>query len=428
MPADPLLLFPLDPSLRPALALGILGLTYLIIALQKVPFTRLDRPSGALLGAVLTVTLGVLTPQQVYREAIHFDTIALLLGMMILAAYLAEAAFFRKASQLALRAARTPRGLLAGVTLVCAGLSAFLVNDTVCVMVTPLVLQLVDDAKLPPLPYLLGVAMGSNVGSAATFTGNPQNMLVGQLSGISYGHFAAVMAPIALVTSLMCAGLLVLLFRKQLPRRRFELQPPPPPVDRPLLAKSMIAFFGVVIAFFAGLPTAWSALAAAALLMAVGNRSPRRVFERVDFVLLLFFAGLFVVVYGVDATGWTERMLSALRPHLGSSASGQVVALSAVSVVASNLFSNVPFVMLAGKWIPAFAEPTLMWFALALSSTLAGNLTLVGSVANLIVAESAGERCRLGFLDYLAAGVPVTLVTTAAGVGLLLGLAALGLV
>jgi Na+/H+ antiporter NhaD/arsenite permease-like protein len=272
MPADPLFPFPLDPSLRPALALGILGLTYLIIALQKVPFTRLDRPSGALLGAVLTVTLGVLTPQQVYREAIHFDTIALLLGMMILAAYLAEAAFFRKASQLALRAARTPRGLLAGVTLVCAGLSAFLVNDTVCVMVTPLVLQLVDDAKLPPLPYLLGVAMGSNVGSAATFTGNPQNMLVGQLSGISYGHFAAVMAPIALVTSLMCAGLLVLLFRKQLPRRRFELQPPPPPVDRPLLAKSMIAFFGVVIAFFAGLPTAWSALAAAALLMAAGNR------------------------------------------------------------------------------------------------------------------------------------------------------------
>ncbi|HCF58726.1 MAG TPA: anion transporter, partial [Myxococcales bacterium] len=154
----------------------------------------------------------------------------------------------------------------------------------------------------------------------------------------------------------------------------------------------------------------------------------RRVFERVDFVLLLFFAGLFVVVYGVDATGWTERMLSALGPHLGSSASGQVVALSAVSVVASNLFSNVPFVMLAGKWIPAFAEPTLMWFALALSSTLAGNLTLVGSVANLIVAESARERCRLGFLDYLAAGVPVTLVTTAAGVGLLLGLAALGLV
>jgi Na+/H+ antiporter NhaD/arsenite permease-like protein len=120
----------LDPSLRPAAALAILVLTYAFIAVPKLPFTRIDRPSGALLGAVLAVALGVMTPEQVYREAINFDTLALLLGMMILAAYLAEAAFFRSASHLALRAARTPRGLLIGVTLVCAALSAFLVNDT----------------------------------------------------------------------------------------------------------------------------------------------------------------------------------------------------------------------------------------------------------------------------------------------------------
>jgi len=423
--------FPFDLALeqyRPAIALAVFAVTYLAIAAQKLPFTRLDRPSGALLGAVLVVSLGVVAPAEVYARAIHFDTLGLLLGMMILAAYLAEAAFFRAASTFTLRAARTPRALLVGVTLTCAALSAFLVNDPVSVMVTPLVLLATRQAQLPPLPYLLAVAMGSNVGSAATFTGNPQNMLIGQLSGIPYGHFALVMAPIAALASLSCAGLLLLLFRKQLPKGRFSIQPPPPPVDRPLLAKSLFAFAALVVAFFANLPTAWSALAAAAFLTLVGNRAPRRVFERVDFVLLVFFAGLFVVTYSLEATGWAERMLAWFQPHLGTGPEQQAFTFSAVSVLASNVFSNVPFVMLAAKWVPAFAAPKLMWFALALSSTLAGNLTLVGSVANIIVVESAREDCKVSFIQYLAAGVPVTLVTLAVGLTLLLGFNAAGLI
>lgn len=375
---------------------------------------------------MLVVDLGILAPGEVFRRAIHFDTLGLLFGMMILAAYLGEAGFFRTASHLTLRAAKTPRGLLCGLTLTCAALSAFLVNDTVCVMVTPLVLQTVDDADLPPLPYLLAVAMGSNVGSVATFTGNPQNMLVGQLSGISYGHFAAVMTPIAAVTSVLCARLLLFMFRKRLPATPFTLRAPPPPIDRPLFIKSVAAFVCVVVAFFADLPTSWSALTAAACLMVVGNRAPRRVLERVNFLLLVFFVGLFVVIYGLDATGWTERMLALVQPWLGHSAATQASTFSVVSLIASNLFSNVPFVMLAGKWMAAFASPVLMWFALALSSTLAGNLTLVGSVANIIVVESAGERCHVSFRDYLAAGVPVTLATTAVGTAMLLGFQALG--
>ncbi len=418
-----------DPAeLRAALALLVFVVTYAAIALQKLPFTHLDRPSGALLGAALTVGLGILTPREVYQTALHHDTLALLLGMMILAAYLAEAAFFRSASVMTLRAARTPRGLLVGLTLTCAALSAFLVNDTVCVMVTPLVLQTVDDAELPPMPYLFAVAMGSNVGSAATFTGNPQNMLIGQLSGIGYGEFAAIMAPIALLTSVLCALVLLWCFRKELPRRRFELRPAPPPSDRPMLFKSLFAFAAVVVAFFAGLSPAWSAIAAASFLALVGQRAPRKIFERVDFVLLVFFAGLFVVIRGLDATGWTARMLEWMRPWMQGSIAAQVSIFSLISVIGSNIFSNVPFVMLAGQWVPGLENPKLMWLALALSSTLAGNLTLVGSIANLIVAESARERCPISFRDYLAAGVPVTLITTLSGLLALLGLSAAGFI
>src|SRR5690606_24705357 len=168
---------------RMAVALAIFLFTYLLILGQKIPFVPLDRPSGAATGAVLMVICGVVAPEEVYREAVHHETLVLLLGMMILSSYLAEAGFFRWASWKAIHAAKTPRRLLAGVTLVCAGLSALLVNDTVCLMVTPLVLQVVDDAELPPLPYLLAVAFGANAGSAATPTGNPQNMIVATLSG-----------------------------------------------------------------------------------------------------------------------------------------------------------------------------------------------------------------------------------------------------
>lgn len=154
-------------------ALVIFVLTYLIILGQKLPFLHLDRPSGAATGAVLMVALGVVTPAEAYREAVDHATLVLLLGMMILSGYLAEAGFFRWASYATLRAAGTARRLLVGLTLLCAALSAVVVNDTVCLMVTPLVLQVVDDAELPPLPYLFAVAFGANAGSAATPTGNP---------------------------------------------------------------------------------------------------------------------------------------------------------------------------------------------------------------------------------------------------------------
>lgn len=402
-------------------ALIIFAITYLLILGQPLPFVRLGRPAAAFVGAVAMVVAGAVTPDQVYREAIDFSTIALLLGMMILTGYLQEAGFFRTASHAVIRGAKTPRRLLVGIMLVSAILSAFLVNDTVCLMVTPLVVQVVDDSDLPPLPYLLAVAFGANVGSAATPTGNPQNMLIASLSGLSYVDFVGSLGPAAIAATAAALLLLLLLFRGRIPARPLSgTGVAPPPLDVPLLVKSLVTTAGVVAAFVTGFDLAWSALAGAALLLLLAGDRGGAPLQGVNWLLLLFFAGLFVVVYGVGKTGIAMRIFEGAASLGGGEPAAQAVMLSAATLVGSNLFSNVPFVLLAAGWIPSFADPPLAWKALALSSTLAGNLTIVGSVANLIVLELAGAKGRVSFWRFFAYGLPITLVSTAIGLMVLL--------
>jgi Na+/H+ antiporter NhaD/arsenite permease-like protein len=326
-----------------------------------------------------------------------------------------------------IRAVHGPRTLLWGLVLAAGALSAFLVNDTVCLMMTPLVLRIVDDAELPSLPYLLAVAFGSNAGSAATLTGNPQNMIVGTLSGIPYARFAAALALPAAASLVLVAAILHLLFRRQLPRRRFASAVEPPPVEPRVLAKALGATALAIAGFLAGFPLSWTALFAAALLMAVAGRAPREALHRVDWPLLVFFAGLFVVVAGVARAGAAARMHDAFVPLLGGDPARQAVGFGLFSVAASQVVSNVPFVILAGEWIPRMSEPRLLWLATALAATLAGNLTVVGSVANLIVLELAGPRGRVGFWRFFRIGALVTSATFAAGMAILLGERALGL-
>ncbi|MDQ3263061.1 MAG: SLC13 family permease [Myxococcota bacterium] len=401
------------------MAIAIFALTYLFIAGVRVPWVKLDRTGGALLGAVLMVVTGAVLPEQV-MEAIDGGTIVLLLGMMMLASYLSEAAFFRAAAYHAVRVARTPRTLLVAVSAVSAVMSAFLVNDTVCLMLTPLVLAVVAESRLPPLPYLLALCMSSNAGSAATFTGNPQNMLIQGASGIPYATFLAHMALPAALSTGVVIGVLLFAFRHQLPREPIQPHPPPPPVDRPLLWLSSLALLGVVVAFFLEAPMGWAALAGAAFVMTVSRHEPRRALERVDYQLLLFFSALFIVVYGVNQEGWADRIHQAFAPLLAGGPIREAWGFAGLSLLASNLFSNVPFVMLARSWVPALQAPGLGWEVLALSSTLAGNLTLVGSVANLIVFELAKEKYRVGFWEYAKLGIPVTLISLVLGMAALL--------
>ncbi|HSD22322.1 MAG TPA: SLC13 family permease [Anaeromyxobacter sp.] len=409
-------------------AVAVFSVTYLAVAAGRLPFLSLDRPAAALLGAVMMVAAGVLTPAQA-GAAVNGDTLGLLLGMMILSAYLAEARFFRWTSFRVLQAVRTPRSLLWAVVLSAGVLSALLVNDTVCVMVTPIVLRVVEDADLPPLPYLLALAFGSNAGSVATLTGNPQNMIVGTLSGISYARFAAALALPALASLVVVALVLHLVFRKDLPYRVLApTRVEPPVLDRPLLARALGATGLAFAGFLMGFPLAWTALFAAALCMAIAGRAPREALGRVDWPLLVFFGGLFVVVAGVGRSGLAAWMYDLVAPALGESASRQAVVFGGFAVAASQVVSNVPFVLLAGEWIPRLAEPRLLWLATALAATLAGNLTIVGSVANLIVLEIAGSRAGIGFWRFFRIGAVVTAATLAASFALLFAEHALGLV
>ena len=165
---------------------------------------------------------------------------------------------------------------------------------------------------------------------------------------------------------------------------------------------------------------AWTALAGAALVMVLARRDTHEVLKLVDWHLLVFFAALFVVVEGLSDTGLPDAIYRQLQPMFGVHATTQAWNLTWFSVAGSNIFSNVPFVLVAGKWIPHFADPLLMWKVLALATTFAGNLTIIGSVANMIVVESAREDLEIGFWDYARFGIPITILTTVAGILLLL--------
>ncbi len=401
-------------------ALIIFVATYLFLAGAELPFLKLDRPGGAVAGAVAMVAFGVLTPAEVYRDAISWDTLVLLLGMMVITSVMARAGIFRWIAWVALRRAHGPRALLAVLVLVAGTLSALLVNDTVCVMCTPLVVALVEAAALPPLPYLLGLAFSSNAGSVATLTGNPQNMLIGTLSGISYAQFSKALLFPALLSLAAVLTVLLVAFRRELSWKRLSVDVPAPQLDRKLALLCTAGLAFVLAGFLLGYNLAWTAMTGAALLLALSRQPPKEMFAQVDGTLLLFFAGLFVVTHGVAQAGITERIHSALAPALGSDATQQTVRFGVFTVVACQIVSNVPFVLLAAQWVRKLADPHLGWLSLALVSTLAGNLTPVASVANLIVIELAGDKGKIPFLRFLWLGALCTFVPLALGVACLL--------
>jgi Na+/H+ antiporter NhaD/arsenite permease-like protein len=401
------------------LGLVVFLLTYVFLAGFKLPFVKLDRTGAALVGAAAMVGFGVIPPSEVAR-AIDVDTIVLLLGMMLLAAYLTQAAFFRATAYYVLVHSKTPRGLLFALVMISGLLSAFLVNDTVCLMLTPIVLMLVKSADLPPLPYLLGLCMASNAGSVATFTGNPQNMIIGVASAMPYSQFIAYMALPALLSLGVVFGVLMYAFGKQLPHRSIHPEGPPPPVDRKLMVICTIAVIGILVAFFAGLPLSWSALVGATAVMVVAGINPEEQYKKIDLGLLMFFACLFVVVHGVNHEGWALKMRDLFAPLMVGGPIRESFGFTSLTLVASNLFSNVPFVMLARVWVPGMADPKLGWQVLALASTLAGNLTLIGSVANLIVFEGAKDTIKVSFWEYFRVGAPATLISLVIGLAVLL--------
>jgi Na+/H+ antiporter NhaD/arsenite permease-like protein len=400
------------------IGLLIFAITYLLIAVQRLPFVHLNRPAASLLGAVAMVVFGVLPLGDAYA-AIDFDVLVFLLGLMLVVGYLEVGKFFEWAAEWVLRRAPTPQRLLAGVVVGGGVLSALFVNDTVCLVVTPVLLAALGPLRIKPSPYLIGLAMGANVGSVLSVTGNPQNMLVGIWSGASFGQFLVRMLPVGLGGLAITYGYLRWAYRAELRepfRERLELVPVP--LDRPLVFKGLAVFALAVVAWLAGGPLPLVAIAAGALMVTIAQRDPAYAIDRVEWSLLLFFASLFVVMRGFEHTGavaWIDR--HALTLVRDGSPWRAAVAVSGVMTTLSNLISNVPAVILWRGTVPNLPSPDLVWRVLAMSSTFAGNLLLIGSMANLIVAERAQTRgVHIGFGEYARVGVPVTLLTLAWGI------------
>jgi Na+/H+ antiporter NhaD/arsenite permease-like protein len=402
------------------LAISIFAFTYLLISGRRLKILALNRPAAALLGAVMMVVGGVMTPERVYR-AVDYDTLVLLLGMMLISAYLYMAGFFDWAADWILRVARTPQRLLLYLVLASGVLSAALVNDTVCLMLTPLVVAVMVRGRLPLPPYLLALAMSANIGSVATLVGNPQNMIIGHLSKMPFLSFSASLLPVAVAGLAVEYAILRLGFRRTLAQA--VIQPDPGAVrlpDRRLTALSFGVLGLVFAGLAAGLDLSWTALAGGALVMVLARRDTHAVLKQVDWHLLVFFAALFVVVEGLNGSGLPDQIYAKVHRLFGATAASQAWNLAWLSVAGSNIFSNVPFVLVAGKWIPSFARPELMWKVMALTTTFAGNLTILGSVANIIVVESARGHIEVTFWDYAKFGIPVTILTTLVGMAILL--------
>lgn len=413
----------LVPSLLPAgdrigwegrsVAAGVIFVgSYLALAIGRIPGLSIDRAGIALVGAGLMVASGALTLEDAYK-AIDLDTITLLLGVMIVVASLRLSGFFTVANAWVMAHARRPLILLGAVVATSGFFSAFLVNDAICLVLAPLVLELTLALGRRPVPYLLAVAMASNVGSTATITGNPQNIMIGSFSHIPYTNFVLALGPVALV-GLIVTVVLIALFHRAEFAGAARLEAPRPKVDsnRVLMIRALLATLIMIALFFAGVVPAKAAIIIGGLLLLTRRMKSWRVYEEIDWSLLLMFAGLFIIVAGAQHALLSPDVIAAVgRLHLD-----QVPVLSAVTAVLSNLVSNVPAVLMLKPFVDALKDHDTAWLVIAMASTLAGNFTVLGSIANLIVVQKAGESgVVIGFWNYFRVGAPLTIITLAIG-------------
>ena len=403
------MLHPVEPSLLPLI---LFSLTYLGLALGRIPPLKLDRTGFAILGAVAFLATGAISVEEAQR-AVDAPTLVVLFGMMLLSAQYRLSGLYTVIGE-RLAQVQDPRRLLLGTILVTAALSAVLTNDVVCFALTPLLLGSLLAAGRPPLPYLLAIACASNLGSALTPIGNPQNILIAQSLRLPFLPFVlACLAPVVL-----SLAVLYVLIARTLPSS-------PPlaagsrgaesgviPLDRWQAGKAVLLTAAVIALFLSPVPAPLTALGLVGVVLTSRRMHTRDVLSLVDWHLLALFIGLFIVVRGFELSGWTQAARDTLAAA-GADLSEPHVLVPGVALL-GNLVGNVPAVMLM---LPFVGREPSTGYALALASTFAGNAVLVGSIANLIVAEQA-ERLGvpLTFRDHLRLGLPVTLISLALAV------------
>lgn len=383
------------------------------IAIGRLPGLRMNRATISLVGAAGLIAIGAISRKDAYA-AIDLDTIVLLFAMMVINVNLHLCGFFKLVTVKVIGFAKTPLQLLILTVVSAALLSALFLNDTVCIVFTPLLLEITLTLRRNPLPYLMAVATASNAGSVATIIGNPQNMIIGMHSGIPFIDFAGYLLPVAAGSSIIIIVVIAMVYRKEFRGAVFQSQSRENVVIyKPLFIKSIIASVLLLVLSLSNVPVSFAALCSASVLLITRRLKPQRVFTELDWGLLVFFAGLFVITGAMEKSGLSGYFFSLMQPLY----SGGVASLTVTGALLSNLISNVPAVMLFTPLVPNMQNPDTVWLVLAMATTLAGNLTLLGSVANLIVAESARHRgVMLSFTEYLKSGFLIAVLSLLWGV------------
>jgi Na+/H+ antiporter NhaD/arsenite permease-like protein len=401
------------------IALIIFVITYIGIIFTRLPKVNIDRPSAAFIGAVAMLAFSVVS----FEEAvsfIDFNTIFLLLGMMIVVAALKFDGFFNLITEKTLQFANSRLKLLIGVVFISGIASAFLVNDAVVLIFTPIIISICQRVRINPLPYLIAEILSSNIGSVMTITGNPQNMLIGLNSGISYTDFLLKLMPISFIGMVLCIVVVRFIYKKEFKDSSPLIYTPTHNYNFKDMYSSIIVFGLVVLAFFfgklLGMSIAVIALAGASLIILFGKHKPEKLIKDVDWVLLLFFASLFIVVGAVQKVGLLDGILNiGLEENFAG-----LISIHSISLVLSQILSNVPYTVLMLPLMNVVDSETL-WLALASASTLAGNATIIGAMANIIVIESADRfGVKIGFWEFFKSGIIITILTFIVSVSLLL--------
>lgn len=385
-------------------------ITYTGIAVGGVPGLTLDRTGVALLGAIAMVVTGVL-PLREAMASIDAPTVLLLFGLMIVSAQLRLSGFYAGVALRLAGLAAHPRRFLLVLMAVSASLSAILVNDIVCLAFTPIIVVATLQAGRNPVPFLLGLAMASNIGSAATVIGNPQNMLIGQVGKLGFGSFFIWCLTPMLLSLAAAYGLLAWIYRRRfdgVPAVINQVQHSETAFNRWQSRKGLFAVGTAVVLFFTPVPREVTALAIGGCLLCSRRIDTRRLLGLVDWHLITLFCALFIVVAGIETTGLPDRLVAWTQGqgvHIGDP-----LALTGLAAVLSNMVSNVPAVMLLLRFLEVGQHET--WYVLALASTFAGNLITIGSIANLIVIEQArAQGVRVSFCEHARSGVPITMVS-----------------
>ncbi len=394
------------------IALIIFIITYTGIIFTRLPWLTVDRPSSAFFGAVAIVLFGVLSFDEAVK-AIDYNTITLLLGMMIIISVLELDGFFTLIAHKTISYSKSKKQLLFIITFVTGIASAFLVNDAVVLLFTPVIIKICQSGKLNPVPFLIAEIMSSNAGSALTITGNPQNILIGINSNLAYGKFMLVMLPVSLLSMLAIYFIVLILYRKEFNiEEDFTFADVPESYNYKSMNTSVPIFILVVAGFFLSkainISYSMIALAGGSLILLLGRIKPSKIIKQVDWILLLFFASLFIVVTGAEKAGLLNFLMNLFQIKSGFSG---VLTIHLSSLVLSQVVSNVPFTILMLPILKPL-QSDVLWMALASASTLAGNLTIIGAMANLIVIEIAGaSKIYIGFFQFLKAGILVTAIS-----------------